>query len=448
MKNILILGAGKSATVLIDYLLEQAAILDFTVTLGDLDAELAAQKINGNNRGKAVYFNSQDTTIREKCIAEADIVVSLLPAFLHPVVAKDCVRLKKHFVSASYVGDEMRALHEAAVEAGIILLNEIGLDPGIDHMSAMQLIDEVKAKGGVIACFESYTGGLIAPESDNNPWNYKFTWNPRNVVLAGQGTAKFLQDNTYKYIPYHQLYTRYDILAIPNYGEFEGYPNRDSLAYRKIYGLENTATIVRGTLRKRGFCDAWNVFVQLGMTDDTYTMENAHVFTWKMFTQAFLPGNAIDVRQALANYLGISDTVILDKLNWLGLFDETPVFENPDPTKLYSPAQILQHLLEQKWTLAPGDKDMCVMMHVMDYTLDNVTRRIYSSMVATGKDEVYTAMAKTVGLPAAIATKMILTGAIKKTGVVIPVTPDIYNPVLKELADNYAIQFVESTITL
>lgn len=448
MKNILILGAGKSATVLIDYLLEQAAILDFTITLGDLDEQLAQQKLNGNTRGKAVYFNSQDTTIREKCIASADLVVSLLPAFLHPVVAKDCVRLKKHFVSASYVGDEMRALHQDAVDAGIILLNEIGLDPGIDHMSAMKMIDEVKHLGGNITCFESYTGGLIAPESDNNPWNYKFTWNPRNVVLAGQGTAKFLQDNTYKYIPYHQLYTRYDILAIPNYGEFEGYPNRDSLAYRKIYGLENTATIVRGTLRKRGFCDAWNVFVQLGMTDDSYVMENAHTFTWQTFTRAFIPGNNSNIQEALANYLQLTDKVILEKLNWLGLFDDTPVFATPQPEKQYTPAQILQHLLEQKWSLSPGDKDMCVMMHVMEYTLNNVHYKMESSMVAIGKDEVYTAMAKTVGLPAAIATKMILTGDIKKTGVVIPVSPDIYQPVLKELADNYAIQFVESTITL
>jgi saccharopine dehydrogenase-like NADP-dependent oxidoreductase len=444
MKNILILGAGKSATVLIDYLLAHSVELNYTVTLGDLDEHLAQQKLKGHSSGKAVYFNSQDETIRTTHISAADIVVSLLPAFLHPIIAKDCVQLKKHFVSASYVGDEMQALHDAAVEAGIILLNEIGLDPGIDHMSAKKMIDEVKDKGGVITGFESYTGGLIAPESDNNPWNYKFTWNPRNVVLAGQGTAKFLQDHDYKYIPYHQLYSRYDILNVPGYGDFEGYPNRDSLAYRKIYGLENAATIVRGTLRKRGFCDAWNVFVQLGMTDDTYVMENAASFTKNMFTRAFLPADNNSTPDSLKSYLQITDQQIIDKINWLGLFEDTPVFNHDVSGKTFTPAQILQYLLEQKWSLEPGDKDMCVMHHVMNYTLHNQAFTMESSMVAIGTDEVYTAMAKTVGLPAAIATKMILTGDIKKTGVVIPVTPDIYLPVLNELETKFDIRFIET----
>lgn len=444
MKNILILGAGKSATVLIDYLLDHAAALNSTVTLGDLDVNLAQQKLHNHPAGKVVYFNSEDAVIRENCIQQSDIVVSLLPAFLHPVVATDCVKFKKHFVSASYVGDAMQSLHQAAVDAGIILLNEIGLDPGIDHMSAKKMIDEVVAAGGEITGFESYTGGLIAPESDNNPWNYKFTWNPRNVVLAGQGTAKFLQNHDYKYIPYQKLYERYDILDIPGYGQFEGYPNRDSLAYRKIYGLENTATIVRGTLRKRGFCDAWNVFVQLGMTDDSYIMENAQHFTKSMFTKAFIPGIGNDVQSGLSNYLKITDPDIVNKLAWLGLFEETPIFSEKDTAKQYTPAQVLQYILEQKWSLDAGDKDMCVMKHVMDYTQNGKAYTLHSNMVAIGQDEIYTAMAKTVGLPAAIATKMILSGEINKIGVVIPVTPDIYNPVLDELANHHQIRFTET----
>ncbi len=448
MKNILILGAGKSATVLIDYLLDLADELDCTVTLGDLNLELAVDKINGHPMGKAVYFNSQDDVIRQKCIQDADIVVSLLPAFLHPVVAKDCIAFKKHFVSASYVGDEMKALDEAARAAGVILLNEIGLDPGIDHMSAMRMIDHVKAQGAFITTFESYTGGLIAPESDNNPWNYKFTWNPRNVVLAGQGTAKFLQGNTYKYIPYHQLYSRYDILEIQGQGEFEGYPNRDSLTYRNIYGLENATTIVRGTLRKRGFCDAWNVFVQLGMTDDSYVMENAQTLTWKAFILSFIPGAGENVEEALAAYLGISNNAIMQKLKWLGLFDDVPVFATINPDKQYTPAQLLQILLEQKWSLTPGDKDMCVMMHIMEFSLNHKNYRMESSMVAIGTDEVYTAMAKTVGLPAAIATKMILTGEITQRGVVIPVTSDIYFPILQELEAAHGIVFNELIATV
>lgn len=444
MRNILILGAGKSATVLIDYLLDHADELNCTVTIGDLNVELAEEKINGHPLGKSVYFNSEDEASRIKSIEAADIVVSLLPAFLHPLVAKDCVKYKKHFVSASYVSEEMEALDKGAREAGIILLNEMGLDPGIDHMSAMRMISHVQAQGACVDSFESYAGGLIAPESDDNPWNYKFTWNPRNVVLAGQGTAKFMQNHAYKYIPYQQLFARYDILDIPELGEFEGYPNRDSLNYRESYGLNEAATIVRGTLRKRGFCDAWNVFVLLGMTDDSYVMENAHKLTWKEYTLSFIPGVNDNVKQSLATYLGISNQSILHKLEWLGLFENELIFDETEKEIHYSPAQILQRLLERKLKLNPGDKDMCVMMHIMEFSLNHKNYRMESSMVAIGTDEIYTAMAKTVGLPAAIATKMILKNEIKVRGVVIPVTPEIYMPVLNELAETHGIVFNES----
>ncbi len=444
MKNILILGAGKSATVLIEYLLQHAEQNNWRITLGDLDAALAAKKLNGHPRGRGVYFNSDDTELRDKHIQESDIVISLLPAFLHPAIAAACVACKKHFVSASYVSDAMQKLDAEAKAAGVILMNEIGLDPGIDHMSAKKLIDAIVASGGEIHAFESYTGGLIAPESDTNPWNYKFTWNPRNVVLAGQGTAKFLWNGTYKYIPYHQLFSRYTILNVPGYGAFEGYPNRDSLGYRNIYGLENASTIIRGTLRKRGFCDAWDVFVQLGLTDDTYLIEGIETFTWKDLTRSFLPDTELPVQDALAAYLSIPHrTDLLDKLEWLGIFSD----EKIDLQKA-TPAQALQKLLESKWSLQPGDKDMCVMLHRMHYSLQGKRYLLQSEMVAVGEDEVHTAMAKTVGLPAAITTKLILNGSIQQRGVIIPVTKDIYEPVLAELHNDFGIGFSETQTEL
>ena len=444
MKNILILGAGKSATVLIEYLLQNATQCNWMITLGDIDIEIAIQKLNKHPRGRGIYFDTQDKELREQSIKEADIVISLLPAFLHIEIARDCVQFKKHFVCASYVSEEMKLLEESAKAAGVILLHEIGLDPGIDHMSAKKMIDAVLLAGGKITAFESYTGGLIAPESDNNPWNYKFTWNPRNVVLAGQGTAKFLWDDHYKYIPYHKLFSRYDIMEIPGYGEFEGYPNRDSLAYKKVYGLENTATIVRGTLRKRGFCDAWNVFVQLGMTDDSYLIEGIENFSWREFTESFLPKSSFSVEANLAEYVKITQNLdIQNKLVWLGLLSDNKIYDSSETKINATPAQVLQKLLEEKWKLDDSDKDMCVMMHLMEYHLNDQNYTVQSSMVVIGEDGLHTAMAKTVGLPAAIAVKMILEGSINKTGVVIPVFPEIYNPVLEELKLQHGIDFEE-----
>src|SRR5690606_38381943 len=222
-------------------------------------------------------------------IDEHDIIISMLPAHMHIAVAKDCIRLKKHMVTASYVSKEMKALKQEAIDAEVNLMNEIGVDPGIDHLSAMRLIDEIRGNGGELEAFETFTGGLIAPESDNNPWNYKFTWNPRNVILAGQGGAAcFIRNGQYKYIPYNRLFSRLDELSIPGFGDFIGYPNRDSLSYRAIYGLENIPTIFRGTLRRPDYCEAWNVFIELGMTDDTYTMVDTEGMTPRKFLNAYL----------------------------------------------------------------------------------------------------------------------------------------------------------------
>jgi len=290
--------------------------------------------------------------------------------------------------------------------------------------------------------FESFTGGLVAPENDNNPWNYKFTWNPRNVVLAGQGQAvKFIQEGQYKYIPYQKLFRRTEIIEIEGYGRFEGYANRDSLRYRSIYGLEDIKTIYRGTLRRVGFCRAWDVFVQLGATDDSYIMEGSETMTHRQFINSFLAYNLHDsVEIKLMQYLHIDqDSELMEKLKWLGIFDNTII-----GLKNATPAQILQNILEKKWSLDEGDKDMIVMWHKFNYELDGKKHQRESSLVVLGDDSHHTAMAKTVGLPLAIATRLILEGKINLKGVIIPIHKQIYEPVLNELKQ-YGINFKDKT---
>jgi saccharopine dehydrogenase-like NADP-dependent oxidoreductase len=351
-------------------------------------------------------------------------------------------RLGKHLTTASYISKEMRALHDEAVSKGLVLLNEVGLDPGIDHLSAMQLLDVIRAEGGRIEHFESFCGGLVAPESDDNPWHYKFTWNPRNVVLAGQGGAvKFLHNGKYKYIPYHRVFRRTEVINIDGFGRFEGYANRDSLAYRDVYGLQDVRTIYRGTLRRPGFSRAWNAFVMLGTTDDSYIMEGSEEMTHRDFINSFLPYSVRDsVELKVAHYLKIDqDDDLMDKLEWLGVFSREKV-----GLKNATPAQILQHILEKKWTMRPTDRDMIVMWHKVGFILNGQKTVTESSMVVKGDDEDNTAMAKTVGLPLAIATRMILEGKVTERGVLLPISPDIYRPVLNELAAN-GLSFTEKT---
>ena len=289
MKKILVIGAGRSAATLLRYLLDNAKSNNWFVIVADSSKELAKVAVRVGEQGKGICFDVNNIEKREKEINNADIVISMLPARMHIMVAKDCVRLKKHLVTASYVSSEIAELDQTAKESGVLLLNEIGLDPGIDHMSAMQVIDEVKANGGVLTSFRSFCGGLIHPDYDNNPWRYKFTWNPRNVVLAGQGAAQYIEEGSYKYIPYNKLFERTEKISVLDAGEFEGYANRDSLSYRKAYGLEDIPTLFRGTLRRIGYSEAWNVFVQLGMTDDSYTLENSENITNREFFNMFLP---------------------------------------------------------------------------------------------------------------------------------------------------------------
>jgi len=442
MKKILVIGSGRSAVTLIKYLLDNAEGNNWQVTVADFSEELAKVAVANHSSGKAIFFNVTDDKQRQTEIENTDIVISMLPASMHIVVAEDCVRLCKNLVTASYVSKEIFALDEKAKNAGIILLNEIGLDPGIDHMSAMQVIDSIKENGGELTSFKSFCGGLVHPDYDTNPWHYKFTWNPRNVVLAGQGTAQYIKHGRYKYIPYHKLFERTEQMNILDAGEFEGYANRDSLNYRKAYGLENIPTLFRGTLRRKGFCKSWNMFVQLGMTDDTYKVENAENMTYREFINLFFPfNNKMSVEKKFCDYLNISiDSDEFKKAQWLGVFSDTNI-----GMKDATPAQIFQKICEEKWTLGAEDKDLIVMQHQFEYVQNGEQKKLNSSLLVFGDDSRYTAMAKTVGLPVAIATKLILSGEIKPTGVKIPTTKDIYIPVLKELAEN-GINFIEEKL--
>jgi saccharopine dehydrogenase-like NADP-dependent oxidoreductase len=444
MKNILIIGAGMSSSSLIRYLLDNSTAYNWKVKVVDQNFDLVKIKINNHPNGEALSFNALDAVERRPEIEKADLVISMLPARFHVEIAKDCIELKTNLITPSYISPEMRALDQEAKDAGIVIMNEIGVDPGIDHMSAMKIIDHINSIGGTIHSFKSYCGGLIAPESDNNPWNYKFTWNPRNVVLAGQGSAACLkEENQFKYIPYNQVFNRIDVMSIPGYGQFEGYANRDSLSYRKIYGLQTIPTIFRGTLRRPGYCKAWDVFVQLGLTDDSYKMTESETFTARDFLNAFLPFKTnIPVEDKFLLVVK-NDQEIFDKVKWLGLFDgETVIgFENA------SPAQLLEKILVNKWTLEPNDKDMLVMFHEFVYDRHNERHKINSYMVNIGEDSVYTSMSNTVGLPAAICAKMILNGTINLTGVQMPIASEVYNPILDELEEN-GITFFEEEMVL
>ncbi|WP_289061274.1 saccharopine dehydrogenase family protein [uncultured Zobellia sp.] len=440
-RNILVIGAGKSTSYLLDYFLEKSEEEKLHLTIGDLNPENLPQHIRDHKNCTAIHLDIQNEEDRKNIISQSDIVVSMLPAFLHSKIAADCVALKKHLVTASYISDTLKALDEEVKQKGLVFMNEVGLDPGIDHMSAMQIIDRIRDQGGKIVLFESFCGGLVAPESDTNLWNYKFTWNPRNVVLAGQGgAAKFIQEGTYKYVPYHKLFRRTEFFDIEGYGRFEGYANRDSLNYREAYGLQDALTLYRGTMRRTGFSKAWNMFVQLGMTDDSYTLENSENMSYREFTNLFLPYSPTDsVELKLRHYLKIDqDDSMWDKVLELNLFDQNKTI----PLKNATPAQALQYILEDSWTLKDSDKDMIVMYHKFGYELDGQKHQIDANMVVIGENRTHTAMAKTVGLPVAIATLAILNKKITTPGVQIPIKKEVYEPILKELK-TYGIDFKE-----
>lgn len=444
MRKILIIGAGKSTSYLIKYLLDKSYEEDFHIIVADKSISHARKLIGNHENGQAIMLDISDKHARIEAIKNADIVVSMLPPRYHIEIAKDCISYNKNMTTASYITKEMEDLDKSVRTKGLIIMNEIGVDPGIDHMSAMQVIDRIRDKGGKMILFESFTGGLMAPESDNNLWNYKFTWSPRNVVLAGQGgAAKFLQEGTYKYIPYNRLYRRTEFLEVDGYGRFEVYANRDSLKYQSAYGLENAKTLYRGTMRRVGFSRAWNMFVQLGMTEDEYTIDDSEHMSYRDFVNAFLAYSPTDsVELKFRHALKIDqDDIIWDKLEELDIFSSTKMVG----LKKATPAEILQNILMEKWTLQPNEKDMIVMYHKFGYELNGEKKQIDSTMVTIGEDDTYTAMAKTVGLPLGIITLAILNEKITTPGVQIPLKKEVYEPTMKELGD-YGIVFKEKEV--
>lgn len=437
MKTILILGAGRSSTSLINYLLQRAPAENWKIIIGEKDTDLAQKKFPG---AAVIAFDILDTTNATAEIEKAQLVISMIPAHLHIHVAKICAEKGTDMLTASYVSEEVKALSGLFAAQGAQCIMELGLDPGIDHMSAMKVLDRIKANGHQLTAFETFTGGLLAEDNvKDNPWQYKFTWNPRNVVMAGTGIVKFIQEDKFKYIPYHRLFKRTEVIHIPGYGYFEGYANRDSLKYLDLYNLRGIKTLYRGTLRRPGFCKAWDIFVQLGATDDSFQMEKVGEMTHRQFINSFLPYNPHDsVELKLAHYMNIGlESEEMYKLKWLGIFEHQIVGIGNG-----TPAQILEHILKKKWTLDETDRDMIVMWHKFNYLDNGRPKEIQAHMVALGDDPVNTAMAKTVGLPMAIAAKHVLNGAIRLKGVHIPTEREIYEPILKEL-DDLGFEFSE-----
>jgi saccharopine dehydrogenase (NADP+, L-glutamate forming) len=441
MQKILVLGAGRSATDLITYLLEHSTENNWEVSVADMSLELAQHKIDNHPRGKALTFDANDAEMRAKYIQNTDLVVSLLPPSMHVGIAKDCLKYNAHLVTASFVSAEMAELSAEAKAKNLIFLNELGVDPGIDHLSIMKGVDGIRAKGGKVLELRSFCGSLIAPESNDNPWGYKFTWSPMNVILAGQASACYWKDGRRKYVPYNRIFSTIDTFEVPNVGTFDGYFNRDSYSYLKTYGLEEINTLIRGTLRFPGFCEAWNALVKLGLTATEYRVTNSVNMTYNEWVSRYVElEEGKSVESSVAKFLGVAeDSDCMKRLSWAGLFS----LENITKTNA-TPAEILLDLLMQKWVFREKDKDMLVMADKILYEWNGKKYEKLATMVIIGKGHEHTAISTTVGLPAAIGVKLILQGKIESRGVVIPTAREFYEPILAELA-TYNIGFEEST---
>ncbi len=433
MKKILIFGAGRSATSLITYLVKNAAAYDWFVQVADMSLSLAEEKIKGSALAEAIEFVADNQMQRQTLINNADLVISMLPVNLHTLVATDCVAFGKCLFNASYISPELKAMEQAIIDKKLLFLCELGLDPGIDHMSAMKIIHELQSQQAEILSFRSYTGGLVAPQDDDNLWNYKFSWNPRNVVLAGQSTAKYLYQNKLKIVPYQRLFAEAETVYIPNRGYYEIYPNRDSLSYRSLYNLETVPTLLRATIRHQGYSVAWNVLLQLGLTDDSYKIAHSETLTYRDFFFSFLPAQQFETAQDIMRYLSVRfnfhlDSDVAEKIRFLQLWDNMPV-----QLSNASPAQILQQRLEQLWVLLPQQKDLVIMQHEFIYRLNGKKYLHLSTLYQIGENAINTAMANLVGLPLAIAAKQFLTGQIQLHGLHIPILAAVYQPILNEL---------------
>ena len=498
MKTILIFGAGKSATVLIDYLLENASAENWKIIVVDNNLKLAQAKIGGSPYAIAASFDILQTEDRVKQIKQSDVVISLLPPTLHIEVAQDCVRHGKHLLTASYIDDAIKELQPEVQKNKLLFLYEMGLDPGIDHMSAMQIIDDIRAVGGRITSFKSHCGGLVAPESDDNPWHYKISWNPRNIIMAGKAGAHFKESGVEKRLAHPELFTGERMVEIPELGFLCWYPNRDSLSYTSLYGLENTETFIRTTLRHPDFMYGWKNVIDLKLTDETIQYDTTGKSLYTVFKEHMdkngfgewlnqklserlsetrnlvenlmklmeaeseaeeegekIPGSFItaddkgnleeveidEVKNRAAAYLAHKmheANLTLKQLFFLGLDDKETMVNKG----MCSAADILQFAVERKLSLRPYDKDMIVMLHELEYEVAGQRSSVSSSLVVKGENSLHTAMAKTVGLPLGIAAKLILQGKIKLTGLHIPTHREIYEPVLKEL-ERHNVKFKE-----
>jgi len=426
MKKVLILGAGLVSRPHVHYLLEQP---DLLVTVASRTVSKAEKLVGTHPRGKAISLNVKDEEKLSELISENDLAVSLLPYTYHHKVARLCIKHKKNMVTTSYVSDAMKSLDNEAKEAGILLLNETGVDPGIDHMSAMRVINSVKNDGGQIKSFKSYCGGLPAPEANTNPWGYKFSWSPRGVVMAGKNSAKYLMDNEIVEIPGPELFNTHWIVDIPGFGKLEAYPNRNSLPYKDLYNIQDTDTMFRGTLRYPGWCVAMKKFVDLGLLDDekVYNLEDS---TYAEFMRnLILDSKYKDLKQDLAAQLSLdvtSDPIY--RLEWIGLLGNEKIDMDTGTAM-----DVFCKILLEKLQYAPEERDLLILHHEFIAEFPDRKQKITSTMIDYGIPGGDSSMSRTVGLPAAIAVKLILDGVITETGVHIPVKPDFYEPILEEL---------------
>lgn len=445
MKNVLVLGAGLSSRYLIHKLLSQAQEDDWFITVADRDFQAALQTVTGNARGHAVKFEANDADLRAALIGNADLVVNLLTRPLQHLIALDCLYHGKHMVTASYEEASVRKLDTDANRRGILILNELGVDPGIDHMIAMSLINRVRSKGGVVTSFHSYGGGLPARESITNPLNYAITWNPRNVLMAGEDGAIYKENGKIKMVPFHKVFNRTWPVEVAGLGQLEAYPNRDSVAYESILGLKHAHTMIRGTLRYPGWSETWQCIVQLGLTNEVLVIPRLSDMTYREMVEMFLPPDhgATHLEQDLAAYLGISPTGdVMSKLRWLGLFSREKIGLDVRTT-----AQVMTHLIRTKLALPADGKDVVVLWHQIAAEYQNGAVRkelITHELIEYGDPKGFSAIARLVGLPLSVAVRLILRGTLKITGCLIPTHPVIYNAILPELTRE-GLKFSETT---